>query len=270
MSAEAAATTTHFVHKWWSREPEMRIAAAFCAGADSTPPGGRAEAELRFQCWGALLHELREALFEIADVGVAAAKRGWWAEELQAIAAGSPRHPLGEALAATSSSAAAPWTGLALAVLGRAIDGARAADGEEALANLLPLAEATIAVENALFQARGDAAAARALALHWLLQRLPAGLAAEDGARIPMHLLARHGLTAAQLPRAGDALLRDWGAELAAAMPSATVGAAFLRRAATRFDRARLQRLAGRGGRGLAETAALATLWRAWQAARGS
>lgn len=266
-NADAAPATTHFVHKWWLREPEMRIAAVFCAGAERT--GGRAEAELRFQCWGALLHELREALFEIADPGVAAAKRGWWAEELQAIAAGKARHPLGQALASIAA-AATPWTGLALALHGRAAEGARAADRDEALATLLPLAQATLAVENALFQSRGDESAERALALHWLLQRLPAGLAAEDGARIPMHLLARHGLTSAQLSAAGDALLRDWGAELSAAMPAATPGAAFLRRAAARFDGARLRRLSRLGGRGFAEPPAAATLWRAWQAARRS
>jgi hypothetical protein len=266
MSGSPAAS--EFVEKWFRREPEMRVAAAFCARADR-PLGDRAAAELRFTAWGALLHELREALFEISDPGVAAAKRGWWAEELQAIAGARPRHPLGLALLDSPECVAAPWTGLALAMIGSGGE-PRQPDAAQALAALQPLAAATIAVENALFQPRdaGDAPA-RALAVHWLLQRLPHGLGHEDGARVPMHLLARHGLTLAQLPAASDALLRDWAAELAQALPAAS-GGAFLRRARARFDAARLEALRRGGQGGFAEPAPLATLWRAWRAARGA
>jgi hypothetical protein len=258
------ADISHFVEKWMRREPEMRIAEVFATRADD----GHAFAQQRFQSWGALLHELREAVFELADPGVAAAKRGWWAEELQAIANGAARHPLGQALAPLPEARAAPWTGLALAVVGSGGE-ARSADTAQAIAALLPLAQATIAVENAVFRARDDnGAGARALAIHWLLQRLPHGLGNEDGARVPMHLLARHGLTVAQLPVAGDPLLRDWAAELRSALPART-GGAFLRRARTRFDAARLRRLQARGGQGgFEEPAAAGTLWRAWRAAR--
>jgi hypothetical protein len=259
--------TEHFVEKWFQREPEMRIAAAFCARADGELDP--ALARRRFEAWGALLHELREAVFELPDAGVAMAKRGWWAEELQAIANGRARHPLGEALASLEAAKTAPWTGLGLALMGGG--DVRAADTAQAIGALQALAQATLAVENTLFQAQDDeGAAARALAAHWLLQRLPRGLAEEDGARVPMHLLARHGLTAAQLPTAPDALLRDWGAELLASLPPSAKNAAFLRRARLRFDRARLQVLARRGGQGgFDDTGALSTLWRAWQAARG-
>jgi len=260
--------TEHFVEKWWRREPEMRIAAAFAARADGEAPDA-AQARLRYEAWGAMLHELREALFELPNAGVAAAKCGWWAEELQAIANGAARHPLGEALASLPEAKHAPWTGLALALMGGGGD-AHAADTAQAIAALQPLAQAVLAVENALFHARDEGeAAARALALHWLMQRLPRGLADEDGARVPMHLLARHGLTAAQLPSAPAALLSDWAGELLAALPRAVPGA-FLRRARGRFDRARLQRLARRGAQGgFDDPGALPTLWRAWRAARG-
>jgi len=101
------------------------------------------------------------------------------------------------------------------------------------------------------------------------LQRLPHGLATEDQARIPLHLFARHGLNAAQLVAGqGEALLRDWATELLAQMPAGPAGASAFRRSRTRFDRARLQRLAA--CRGFAEPAALATLWRAWRAAKPS
>ena len=260
--------TEHFVEKWYRREPEMRIAASFCARADAPAAGGdESRARLLFEAWGALLHELREALFEIHDAGVAQAKRGWWAEELQLVGQGKPRHPLGEALASMDEMKDAPWTGFALAIAGGGGE-PRAADSAGAIAALRPLAQAAIAVENAVFGARNDEGAADALAVHWLLHRLPGGLADEDAARVPMHLLARHSLTAASLPTAPDALLRDWVKELQSALPSAT-GAAFLRRARARFDRARLQRLQAKGGQGgFDDPAALATLWRAWQAAR--
>jgi hypothetical protein len=267
MSASAPATD-HFVEKWYRREPEMRIAASFCARADAPPAGADddSRARLRFECWGALLHELREALFELPDPGVAAAKRGWWAEELQAIASGRPRHPLGEVLASFDEGKLAPWTRLALALVGGGGE-PRSANSAQAIAALRPLAQATLAVENTVFATRNDAA--DALAVHWLLHRLPRGLADEDAARVPMHLLARHGLTAASLPTAPDAFLRDWAAELLSALPSAS-GGAFLRRARSRFDLARLQRLQSRGGQGgFDDPGAPGTLWRAWRAARG-
>lgn len=261
----AAAPTGPFVEKWWQREPEMRVADAFSAGAEP----GNATARLRFQAWGALLHELREAIFELPDAGVAAAKRGWWAEELQGVGGGRARHPLTIALASVAEAKAAPWTGLSLALVG-APGESRQSDTAQALAALQPLAQAVVDVENALFRVRDDGeAGARALAVHWLLQRLPHGLGAEDGARVPMHLLARHGLTLAQLPAAADALLRDWAQELGAALPASPRGA-FLRRARARFDAARLARLRAKGGQGgFAEPAGFATLWRAWRAARG-
>ena len=268
MSEVAASPTGHFVEKWYRREPEMRIAASFCARADAAPAGGDdARARLRFEAWGALLHELREALFELRDAGVAQAKRGWWAEELQLLGKGSPRHPLGEALARLAEANSAPWTALAVA-MARGSGDPRGADTAAAMAALAPIARATLAVENALFAVRNDAGAEHALSVHWLLHRLPAGLGDEDAARIPMHLLARHGLTAASLPGAPDALLRDWARELQAALPSAQAGA-FIRRARTRFDQARLQRLQSRGGQGgFDDPGALGSLWRGWQAAR--
>jgi hypothetical protein len=59
----------HFVAKWHRREPEMALAEVFCA------PEQRA----RFRAWGALVHELREAAFELSDARVTAVKSQWWA-----------------------------------------------------------------------------------------------------------------------------------------------------------------------------------------------
>jgi hypothetical protein len=264
----------HFVSKWQQREPGMRIAEVFCPAADKPV----------FRAWGALLHELRETLFELSDARVTGVKTGWWAEELIGVGQGRQRHPLTAALLERPNASAAPWSALARALLDFDADAPRAADTEQALAALLPTANAIIAVEASLFSTDASSDAARSLAVHWLLHRLPRGLAHEDQARIPMHLLARHGLTAAELgagaaqgkraPKSAnssqasklDALLRDWGRELAAAMPAQVGGAALLRRGQHRFDQARAQRLAA--GKGLSEPPPLHSLWRAWRAAR--
>jgi hypothetical protein len=244
-----------FVGKWWQREPEMRIAATFW------PAPQRA----RHEAWGALLHELHEAAFERSDPRVAEGKCGWWAEELAGWAQGRSRHPLGRALAPT----AAPWAGLAQAW--STIHDLEPAqpDTRAALAALAAPAQAAAAVELALLAPGGqdDLATANALAVHWLALRLPDGLGAGDRARVPMHLVARHGVPAFAAPGPErSALLRDWAMELLGALVTPAVAATAFRRTRIAFDRARLGRLArsGQGG----EPAPLATLWRAWRAAR--
>lgn len=242
-----------FVAKWQQREPEMHLAEVFCP-ASSRP---------HFRAWGALLHELREALFELSDPRVTGIKTGWWAEELIAMPGGQPRHPLTQALAGID----APWQALGRALLTHADADVRASDTAQAVELLLPTAKAVVAVEAAVFSAGIQENAAPSLAVHWLLHRLPQGLAGDDQARIPMHLYARHGLTAAEVAAGqGEALLRDWAGELARVCPGPLRRAALIRRSRQRFDQARLQRLAA--GKGFAEPPAPITLWRAWRAAR--
>lgn len=252
MSAVSADAIEHFVAKWHRREPEMALAEAFCA-PDTRP---------RFRAWGALVHELREAAFELSDARVTAVKSQWWAEELVNLAQGRGRHPISAVLGAP----ALPWTALARALLEQAQSDARPADAIQALEQVQPLARALAEVEAALFGETPVADSTGALSVHLLLQRLPAGLVAEDQARLPLNLLARHGLTAAQVAAGqGDGLLRDWARDLAAALPDAS-GPLF-RRLRTGFDRARLARLAA--GKGFAPPAAPLSVWRAWRIARG-
>jgi hypothetical protein len=244
----------HFVGKWQVREPEMAFAEVFCIPAQKP----------LFRIWGALLHELREALFELSDARITDIKLAWWAEELMGWGQGRSRHPLGDGL----RRCVAPWSELGRALLESGTNAVRTGNTSEAIAALSPLAAAVIEVEAALFATEYDEASVRCLAVHWLLQRLPAGLAADDQARIPMHLFARHGLTAAQLAGGqGKALLCDWASELAEALPQPH-RASVLRRARAAFDRARLRRLAA--GKGFAAPPAVASLWRAWQAARSA
>ena len=255
MELHEQATLGHFVAKWLQREPEMQFAELFCPRAD----------KVRFRAWGGLLHELRESMFELSDARVSGAKTGWWAEEMIGLGQGRQRHPLTSAMLGLE----APWSALGRALLDRDAGDTRAEDTGHAVALLMPTASAVIAAESAVFGAVESPDAARSLAVHWLLQRLPHGLAAEDRGRIPMHLFARHGLDAAQLEtRQVDALLQDWATELAAAMPSQVPGAALLRRSRHRFDRALLEQVAA--GKGFPVTAPPSTLWRAWRAARGS
>jgi hypothetical protein len=239
-----------FVAKAWEREPELRIAAVFC------PPGARPV----FDAWTALLHELRAAAFELSDTRVTETKCAWWAEELAGWGEGRSRHPLGRVLARLP----APWAPLGGAVLALAEAEPAQPDTAAAIAALLDPARAFANAETALFACPPDdrGAAARAIALHWLAMRLPAGLGAADRARVPLHLVARHGNAAfAEAGPVRSALLRDWTGELLAAAPEPS--GPFLRRARTAFDRARLARQGG-------APAPVATLWRAWRAARSA
>lgn len=255
MDGKSQDATAHFVGKWLQREPEMVFAEVFCPAADKPA----------FRAWGALLHELRESLFELSDPGVARIKTAWWAEELIGLGQGRQRHPLGVELLGRD----APWSALGRALMAHDADPLRAANTDDAVAALMPLANAVVQVETGLFSARESAEASRSLAIHWLLQRLPEGLASEDQARIPMHLFARHGVSAADLPTAkAQGLLRDWAGELASALPPVVPGASLVRRARASFDHARLRRLAG--GKEFGPPPPPATLWRAWRAARQS
>lgn len=246
----AADPTEHFVAKWHRREPEMALAEVFC------PPPARA----RFRAWGALQHELREATFELSDQRVATAKAQWWAEELLLVARAGARHPVCAGLPADL-----PWAALARAVVEQAAYDDRPADAAQAISQLMPLAQALAAIEAGLHE---HAPPPQAIAVHLLLHRLPQGLVATDQARLPLNLLARHGLTVAEVAQGqGEALLRDWAGELLAAMPAAGGGSLY-RRLRTGFDRARLKRLAA--GRGFDPPPAPATLWRAWRLARAA
>ena len=259
MDPAVADACAHFVHKWQLREPEMHFAEVFCPAGDKP----------RFRAWGALLHELRETLFELSDARVTGVKMGWWAEEVIGIGQGRQRHPLSAALLGSPSlpSSIVPWSELGRALLESDVADHRPVDTGQAIASLLPMAAAVIAVESALFAAQPSIDANRSLAIHWLLQRLPRGLSSGDQAQIPMQLFARHGITAAQLASGeGAGLLPDWGRELAQAMPAQVTGASLIRRSRHRFDQARLARLAA--GKGFADPPAPATLWRAWRAAR--
>ncbi|MFN3843079.1 MAG: hypothetical protein ACK4RW_07405 [Rehaibacterium terrae] len=243
-----------YVGKWRAREPEMEIGELFVP----------ASLRPRFRAWGALLFELREAAFELSDARVIAAKSGWWVEELVALAQGRARHPVTHALLGPGDP---PWTMLARGLAECAQDDSRPADRDAALAGMMPLARGIVAMEAALFDGVHDADAERAVAVHLLLHRLLVGLTAEDAGRVPLSLLARHGVTAAELAgERGLPVRRDWARELAGSLPARLPRAGLYRRLSLAFDRQRLARLARRGR--LDAGAGPATAWHAWRAAR--
>lgn len=241
----------HFVAKWYAREPEMQFAEVFVSAPD----------KLLFHVWGALLHELKHTLFELSDAHVTEIKTAWWADEFQRLSNGQPRHPVTQALPNTSL----PWAALSSSLFSVIeTTSIRASNTEQAIAKLLAFSSAVLEIEDALFDAK-KSSSKEIFAVHCLLHRLPHGLSTEDQAGIPMHLMARHSLNAAQLAKVGkNGLLQDWAHELDSALVDKVPGSLF-RRARMRFDQARLANLIA--GKGFANASAVKHLWRAWRAA---
>ena len=266
MAATDTAGCADFIGKWHVREPEMTFAEPFCPRP----------LRMRFRLWGALLQELREAAFELSDARVIEAKSAWWAEELARTARLRARHPLTQALL-HEAQMALPWPQLGNGLLASAASEPRPADSDAAIVGLRPLAEGILSFEAALFggsqfDARRERAqhadASNAVVVHLLAQRLRVGLWSEDGGRIPLSLLARHRITAAQLIEpAGIAAIADWAQQLLVLAPARCIGGSLYRRARSAFDRRALQRLAQH--RGATPAHPLGALWLAWGAARG-
>ena len=219
----------------------------------------------RFAIWGALASQWRQAAFELSDARPTQIKCAWWAEEADCAARAAPRHPLTIALAMP----ALPWADLAHAMLVIAdTDAARPVDGDAALASVAPLADAIATMESALFGVPVGAGASRSVAVNLLGSRLRLGLEGAEGGRLPLSLLARHGLTSADLDAVkGEPARRDWARALAtagfdASRPDASGAACFYRRARSAFDQALLQGYAN-GRRRLPPLRALFLAWRA-------
>lgn len=70
-----------------------------------TPAAARETLALLFQ----LESELRSIVVSPKDHGVAHLKLQWWREEIRRLAAGTPRHPITQALAAAAPHAASAW-----------------------------------------------------------------------------------------------------------------------------------------------------------------
>ncbi len=246
---------SEFIAKWRAREPEMAYAEVFC------PRPLRA----RFALWGALLHELRAAAFELSDARLIEAKSAWWADELLRCAQAAPRHPLTQSLAAPQL----PWNALARGLVAAAqADPSRPEDRDAAFAAVAPLADGIAATEAALFDAGEANDASLAVAVHLFGERLRIGLAAADGGRVPLSLLARHGITSAMLVQPQGAIATsDWATELVSTLSTDLHGAALYRRTRYAFDAWLLrERAAGRVRHTIPSLRALRLAWNAARA----
>lgn len=206
-----------FVGKWLAAEPWHRLLLLF------EPAGLRAPRRL----FEALGFELRQAALAASDPRVTAAKLGWWAQEWQALAAGTPRHPLTRALAAVAPLPGSAEAGglawlQAAAALGQGNDDATPA---QRLARWQAFALAQ-AEAGAPWLPAPHATDARAHGLALLAESLP-GLAAPAAAGhlvLPLSALAAQGLVRADLrasppPPALAAALAGFAGELSGQIP---------------------------------------------------
>ncbi|HZP65518.1 MAG TPA: squalene/phytoene synthase family protein [Rudaea sp.] len=258
-----------FVQKWLAANPEQVAVGVFLAP----------EARLRASGFGALVHELAETAFATREPQVAAAKLAWWRQDL---AADEPRHPIAKTLMADAQAAAidpALWSALVDGALAE-LDAPPPADLAAAFAVLNAFYGPVAALETAL--AGGDPAENAAISHLWICSHLlgAAGAPGLERAPLPLDLLARHGLTRAELAGSGQrrtAVLGDLSRELAAEIERnlarasrASVG----RRVRARLDLGRARRAA----KGADAAAVLAgsrsdpwrSVWLAWQEARRS
>lgn len=250
-AAGATSEATAFIDAWRAREPEMAFAEVFC----------RRDQRARFAIWGALVCQWRQAALELSDARPTQIKCAWWAEEAGCAGRGAPRHPLTIALGLPDL----PWFDLARAMLEMVgADDARPVDADAALATVTPLADAIAAMEGTLFGVPVGADASRAVAVNLLGARLRLSLETAVAGRLPLSLLARHGLTSVDLDGArGEPARRDWARELAAALPTEIVPASLYRRIRGAFDAALLGDYARGRNRRLPPLRALRLAWRA-------
>lgn len=177
-------------------------------------------------CYGplaALVHEWRKTMRDVREVQVAAAKLGWWREEMQRALQGQPRHPLAQVLFADARASAVPlryWTA--------PIDGALSALAQTPPADFATQFDAAVPFANAIavletrvwFGAGVESPRASGVAAFAQLTANTRALATEiehGRSPLPMNLLARHGLTIESLASDGAhrrAALRDYVAEL--------------------------------------------------------
>ena len=198
-----------WLHAWRESHPQLEAAWVFV----------RTDARCDvYGAFAALEQEWLDAVYAIREPHVAAVKLQWWCEEMQLARSGAARHPLTQTVFADERARAipAPLWDEALEAAMLALDSAPAADLPAQLAAARPLHGALARIETALwFGADADSERAQAVvvAQHGveLMRNLPDEI--EQGrAPLPMALLARHGLSLAELANdsaARRAALRD-------------------------------------------------------------
>ena len=186
-----------FEEKWLQANPEQAIVAIFLA------PRQRRVAS----AFGCLINELEETIFEIREPQVAALKLNWWRDELARAGAGHARHPVTHELFSVAQTACAvSWSSLVDQAL-NLLDPATPSSTPDAFAILGRFYGPVATLEGALRGA--DVAAGDANVDLWsgarLLHQAACAGRYPERSSLPLDLLARHGLTRADLVSPGAA-----------------------------------------------------------------
>ena len=202
-----------YLAQWRGASPERTLAWRFL----------RPRERMCFGALAALEHEWLKVLREAREPQVAAARLGWWREEMQRAPQGQARHPLTQGLFAAPRANAVPvphWTAPVEAAMGLLM-APPPADFAAQCGVVAPFADAIAELETCVWF--GNVATSPRAAKVTLLAHLAANLRglesmAERGrSPLPMNLLARHGLTIDALGSdspARRAAVRDYAAEL--------------------------------------------------------
>jgi phytoene synthase len=209
-----------YLEQWRVASPQRALAWLFL----------RRDERQRYGALAALEHEWLKAVRDMREPQVAAAKLGWWRDEMQRAAQGQARHPLTQALFADQAVRRVPlacWTAPVEAAVA-ALAAAPSPDFANRCRSAEPLADALAQLETRIWFGEGVAVrrASRVIALEHLMADAGAleAAAARGRSPLPMNLLARHGLTLDALGRdspARRAALRDHLDDLADALAEA-------------------------------------------------
>lgn len=262
-----------YLAQWRGASPERTVAWLFL----------RSDERVYFGAVAALEHEWLKVVREAREPQVAAARLGWWREEMQRAPQGQARHPLTQGLFAAPRASAVPivhWTAPVEAAMSLLM-APPPADFEAQCRVVAPFADAAAELETRVWF--GDVGASPRAPEIALFAHLAANLrgleslAGRGRSPLPMHLLARHGLTIDAL--GGDsparrAAVRDYAADLQRGLS----GAARMRGPLTLFREVGLQHdldALGRAARGDDPLSALRSpafglrgLLKTWHAAR--
>lgn len=202
-----------YLAQWRAASPQRTVAWLFL----------RRDERACFGALAALVQEWQKSAREVREPQVAAAKFGWWREEMQRAVEGQARHPLTQALFADGRAGSIPledWIAPVEAAVGMLM-APPPADFAAQRGAAAPFATAVAELETRLWFGSG-AASGRAARVVLSAQLVSAARALtveiEHGrSPLPMNLLARHGLTVEALGHdspARRAALRDHAGEL--------------------------------------------------------
>jgi phytoene synthase len=182
-----------FERKWLDANPEQNAVLVFL------PPAQRGIAS----AYGSLIRELAQTAFSVRETQVAAAKLGWWQQELIGAAVGNPRHPISRELFRDGRADvidAGLWRALTDGAIAQ-LDVSPPATFEDLLASLLDFFGPVAAIEDRL--AEKGAPQSDAIAQLWAcshLVRLVENVSSSaDHVMLPLDLLARDGVSRAEM-----------------------------------------------------------------------